>query len=216
MVGKYFAEFETDRVIREAYFPDFAVQGVMVEVGGATPDYISMSKHFRLNGWRTIVVEPNPHFVGLHRAQGNEVYECACSDIDAEDMDFQVVNWTNNVNYGGSCVTEHSFSAIAVKPEYLRKHNYKSIDSLPHTTIKVRVRRLDSLLGEIKVDRVDLLSVDTEGWEMEVMSGFDAAGHGTRVVVLENYLHDAGYTSYMSGAGYRLDRKIGHNYVYVR
>ncbi|MFA5248856.1 MAG: hypothetical protein WC415_06635 [Patescibacteria group bacterium] len=41
MVNKYYAEFETDKVIRENYFSDFSFKGVMVEVGAATPDFIS-------------------------------------------------------------------------------------------------------------------------------------------------------------------------------
>lgn len=36
--------------------------GTMIEVGGGKPDFLSMSKHFKLNGWRTIIIEPNPIF----------------------------------------------------------------------------------------------------------------------------------------------------------
>ena len=44
----YYAELNTDKVIRENYFPDFEYKGIIVEVGGATPDFLSMSKHFKL------------------------------------------------------------------------------------------------------------------------------------------------------------------------
>src|SRR5258706_9774737 len=80
MNTQYFAEFDTDRFIRERYFPDFGYLGTMIEVGGATPEFLSLSKHFNLNGWRTIVIEPNPKFVALHRDLGGEVYEYACSN----------------------------------------------------------------------------------------------------------------------------------------
>ena len=79
---RYYAEHNTDRVIREAFFPDFKVKGVMVEVGGGTPEFLSMSKHFKESGWRTIIIEPNPFFAEQHRLIGNEVYEFACSCED--------------------------------------------------------------------------------------------------------------------------------------
>ncbi len=65
MVNKkqeYFAEHETDRILRERFFPNREVCGVMVEVGGGTPEFLSMSKHFHESGWRTLAVEPNPMF----------------------------------------------------------------------------------------------------------------------------------------------------------
>jgi len=53
----FYAEFETDRIIREKYFSDYTFKGTMVEVGAGLPDFISVSKHFRDNGWRCICVD---------------------------------------------------------------------------------------------------------------------------------------------------------------
>ncbi len=212
---RFFAEFETDKVIRQRYFPDYSFPGVMIEVGGGTPEYLSMSKHFQLNGWRTIVVEPNPNFVALHRELANEVYEFACSDEDRDDVPFQVVNWLGNQDYRGHEITDHSFSSLQVKDAYLRKHNYSSVQSLPHTEIRVRVRKLDTLIADIGLLSLDFLSVDVEGWELEVMRGFTARRFRPRIILLENYLHDADYTRYMEAIGYRLDVCIEYNYLYV-
>ena len=214
IVVKYFAELQTDKFIRETYFPDFSFVGTMIEVGGATPDYLSMSKHFKLNGWRSIIIEPNPNFVALHQMQGNEVYEYACSYEDKDDVPFQVVNWLNNHDYDSSGITDHSFSAISVKEGYLKKHNYGSVDDLSYTTIRVQVRKLDSIISKINLERIDFISIDVEGWELEVMQGFSVGRFKPKVIVLENYLHDGKYTEFMSNLGYRLDAKIEYNYIY--
>lgn len=153
----FFAELETDRRIRECYFPDYSYAGTMIEVGGATPDYISMSKHFKLNGWRAIVIEPNPNFVILHEQRGNEVYQCACSNEDRDDVSFQVVNWVGNKDYQSQGITDHSFSSIQVKDGYLKKHNYNSVEDLNYTEIKVKVRRLDTLLRGPSSFRVEVV-----------------------------------------------------------
>lgn len=198
MVEKYFGEFQIDKIIRENYFPEY--QGIMVEVGGGKPDEISISKHFILNGWRSLIIEPNPLFAAMHRYCGNEVYEYACSFSDQDDIEFQVVRWQNDY---------HSFSSLKVKEEYMKYHNMKSIDYIP---IKVKVRMLDSILKEAEVEKVDFLSVDTEGWELEVMKGLTLK---PRIVLLENYLHNREYTKFMVNLGYKLDKKVEYNYIYV-
>lgn len=210
MPPQFYAEHETDRILRERYFPDTSLRGVMVEVGGGTPEFLSMSKHFRDHGWRTIVVEPNPEFVALHRAAGVEVYECACGPQAQEKCSFTVV--TQNVEAYGGVVTDHSFSSLALKPGYARL--------LPKTarakTIEVAVRRLDEILDAAGVAKIDLLSVDVEGWELEVLQGIDLGRIPVRVIVLENFCHDETYAPFMRDRGYTLDQQIEYNYVFTR
>jgi hypothetical protein len=79
----YFGEFGTDRHLRERFFPG-QTNGVMIEVGAATPEYLSLSQHFRLSGWRCIAIEPNPTFAAMHRARGHEVYQVACGEDDRD------------------------------------------------------------------------------------------------------------------------------------
>jgi hypothetical protein len=112
----YFAEHATAQKARERYFPDFDRRGVMVEVGRGTPEFLSMSKHFKDNGWRVVIVEPNPLFASMHRAMGNEVVECACSSENQTNVPFTVVS--QEVEAYGGIVTDHSFSSLVLKPSY--------------------------------------------------------------------------------------------------
>jgi len=206
----YYAEFLTDKVLREKYFPDFEYRGVMVEVGGGTPDFLSMSKHFKDSGWRTVVIEPNPVFAKLHRDCGNEIYQYACSFEDRSDVPFTVVS--QNVEAYGGIVTDHAFSSLELKSGYR--------EILPPDVvlkeIRVTVRRLDAILFELGLAKVDILSIDTEGWEIEVLKGLDTTKIDCRVIVVENLNHEVAYTEYMAGIGYRLDEKVEYNYIYVK
>jgi len=212
--SKFYAEFETDRFVREQIFPDFSYKGIIVEVGGATPNYLSMSKHFKDTGWRCIVVEPNPEFVKLQRAAGNFVVECACSNENIESSPFQVVNWTNIPVSQAKQISEHSFSSLHVKKEYLDKHGLKSINDLSHRTIQVKVRTLNSILEELNLSRIDILSIDTEGWELEVMQGLNIKKYSPEIVILENYLCSRDYDTYMQANEYKILTKCGHNTIY--
>ena len=213
MTNKYFAEFNTDKVVRETYFPDFKYHGTMVEVGGGTPSFISMSKHFKLNNWRCIIVEPNPTYAEMHRKAKNEIYEYACSNEDKDDVNFQIVHLSEN--YEANQITDHSYSAIKVKPGYL-SHNKLKIKQLPIVNIKVKIRKLDTVLEEAQVEHVDFLSVDVEGWELEVMAGFNLDKYQPKVVLLENYLHDPFYVKYMRRVGYNLAKKVKYIYIFIK
>ena len=63
---KFYGEKEVDKSIREIFFADYSYHGTFLEVGAAGPEFLSMSKHYRENGWRVIAVEPNPDFCKLH------------------------------------------------------------------------------------------------------------------------------------------------------
>jgi len=215
-LGKcFYAEFFTDRYIRNQFFPDYDYQGCIVEVGCATPQLLSMSQHFRESGWRCVGIEPNPQFVALHQDAGNEVLQYAAADFTADEHDFVVVE--DSADYSDQRLSAHSYSALHIKPEFAEYKN-GALKNFSQTTIKVRVRPLNDILRVHCPDLsvVDVLAVDVEGFEIEVMKGFTPGQYGTKVIVLENLFHDVAYNQYMAGIDYKLHCKLGHNYIYVR
>jgi FkbM family methyltransferase len=207
----YYAEHDTDKIIREKYFPDLDYKGVIVEVGAATPGFISTTKHFKENGWRAIHIEPNPEFVKLHLEAGNEIYQYACGDKDENDIDFTVVSVSKKVD--NEHVSDHSYSSFYVKQEY-KNLDVNFFESLSKKIIKVHCRKLDTIINEIGIKNIDILSIDTEGWEIEVMGGLSSIS--PKLVILENLLHLNSYTEYMQEKGYKLTHKQIHNYFYEK
>ncbi len=206
----YHAEDQIDRIVRETFFEDYSHKGVIVEVGAAGPEYLSISRHFRESGWRVLAIEPNPEFCELHRQAGFEVLQYACGDHDEDGVDFEVVY--QPAAYKGGQVTYESFSALKVLDSY-RKRN----PSITTRSIKVDLRRLDSLLSTHAPDvrTIDILTIDVEGWELEVLAGLSLQSYKPKVVVLENLHDDARYGAYMRIHGYRLHLSMNPNEIYV-
>jgi FkbM family methyltransferase len=199
-----------DRLVLERFFPDTA-RGVFVDVGAAGPDFLSMSALFRDLGWRVIAVEPNPVFVAAHRAAGHEVYAYACADRDEDDVDFEVVDSHGSAYKGGS-VSFESFSSLKIKPEYRALKG-----NLDVQRTRVDVRRLDTILSEHapEVDRLDIVSVDVEGWELEVLNGLTFERYQPAVLIVENLFAEASYRRALRERGYTLWRRRGPNEVYA-
>lgn len=205
------AEGGLDRIVHDRFFHG-ASAGVFVDVGAARPEFLSMSAFYRAAGWRVIAIEPNPEFCAAHRANGHEVLEYACADFDADDVSFELVD-SHGAPYEGGEVSYESFSSLGVKDSYRVLRD----SELDVTRISVRVRRLDSILDAHApgLERADIVSIDVEGWELEVLRGFSVERYRPRVLIVENVFADEGYRHALADRGYRLWRHVPPNDVFV-
>ena len=203
---KFYGEFYTDKWLREKFFPDYSYKGVFVDVGAGPPEFISNSKHFRDSGWRTVCVEPNPKFVKQHQDCRSEVYEFACSS--EEKVTSFVIN-SNNDNWYTKENDGVSFSALEVRYDGVPEHNTQE-------TIEVNTITLNTLLYNTKVEHIDILSIDTEGWEIDVLRGFNHKKYQPKVIVLENFQDDPSYDVYMTNIGYKKVLSLRYNHFYIQ
>jgi FkbM family methyltransferase len=205
------AEGDVDKYVRKKFFPTQNT-GVFVDVGAASPNYLSNSALYRSLGWTVIAVEANPVFCELHRKLGHEVVQCACGDHDEDGVDFSVVD-SHGAQYENGQVSYEQFSSLAIKD------TYKSLNAdLDLKKIKVNLRRLDTILATRTphINHIDILSVDVEGWELEVIAGLNLEKYKPRVMVIENLFDDEKYRVHLGSKGYLLWKILPPNDVYVR
>lgn len=205
------AEGNIDRIIQRRFFQGDGSGKIFVEVGAAKPDYLSMSALYRLIGWRIIAIEPNPEFCELHRKKGYEVLPYACGDHDQDDVDFFVVD-SHGTQYLNGEVSYESFSSLGIK------NSYAALKSdLDMRKIQVKLRRLDTILETHapNIERIDILSVDVEGWEIEVLNGLNISKYKPRVMIIENLFNEKKYRIHMRHLNYILWKRVAPNDVYV-
>jgi FkbM family methyltransferase len=145
--------------------------GVLVEIGAARPDYLSISASYRALGWKIIAIEANPEFCAAHGALGYDVLMYAVRDTEADDAKFFVVDSLGS-NYMGGTVSFESFSSLGIQGKYADLHETVKARTKAKT-IPVKIRRLDTILAthEPNLHVIDILAVDVEGWELNVMRG---------------------------------------------
>jgi FkbM family methyltransferase len=186
-----------------------------VEVGAATPELISNSYHYRINGWRTISIEPNPIFVKMHKLAKSEVYQYACSDIDDDNGLFTIVGTEEDLNG----MTYHSFSHLsdnslidkAIADDWIQAYTVTN-----KKEIKIKIRKLDTILKKLNVTHIDILTIDVEGNEMKVLNGIDFNTHTPTVIVLENIGGYFNFNQILEQYGYEFKVKLGeYDEVYM-
>ena len=113
--------------------------GVCLEIGALDGVKDSTTLHFEKNGWRCVLVEANPELAEQARAnRRGPVFSCAAGD-HAGTVDFPIVEDAQPLS-----------TMILSKVEDIRASGFNQ-----HKTTTVPLRRLDTLLEQAGVSRLD-------------------------------------------------------------
>lgn len=172
------------------------IKGYFVEVGANEPRVRSQTWHLEQTGWTGILIEPQPELARELRAMRMaKVFAVACSSPDN----------------AGRTLPLH-----VAGPLSSLDRSQMAPGASPEAVIEVPIRTLDSVLEEAGApEKFDFLSIDVEGHELEVLSGFDIARWQPRLILLEDHVADLSKHRYLIGAGYRIVRRYENNGWYV-
>jgi len=198
-----------DEILRE-YFPDPEYKGVFFDVGSYEPITINNSYHFEKNGWECYCFEANTSLIPLLKENRKNVFNYAISNTNKDAVTFNVVT-LNHVSPGWAA----SYSAITVSDTYKQIFGFHPEAIV--TQITVPQRTLDTIIEtEISdLKKIDLMSLDIEGGELDCLYGLNLNKFPPSVIVIENVAGDPEINSYLSRFGYTLDRQTDYNQYYV-
>jgi FkbM family methyltransferase len=187
------------------FFKD-AAPGFFVEAGAY--DGVNLSNTYLLEslGWRGLLVEPHPRQAEACRSNrpGSRTVHAALGPDSAEGE----VELT--------CVENDLGSQLSyVKADRSHTERCKR-EARGFCRIKVPYVSLKALLGD-RTEKVDLLSLDVEGMELDVLRGFDLERYQPSLIVIEQQgdERDAAVSAYLEKHGYRQAAKKGCNAFFV-
>jgi FkbM family methyltransferase len=181
--------------------------GVFVDVGAHDGVTLSNSLFFeRERGWTALCVEPNP-----------VVYEqlvtartlCANVAIGPRQGTFK---FRRIAGYGEMLSgLESSYS------DRDRRRIERDIEAHGGSweLIDVPLKRLDTLLREVGLGSIDVLSIDVEGGELGVLRSINLREFSVRAVVLENNFRSWRTAFAMRQQGYQLLTRLGWDEIYL-
>jgi FkbM family methyltransferase len=152
-------------------------------------------------------IEANPIYCEKLRAKRKDVHEYAVSDHDEDDAEFTMIKLQGD-NYG-AC------SALNVDEKLLQQHKDMGIFQ-EETKVKVKVRSLNTLLKDNDAEKIDVLSVDTEGTELDVLKGLDFDRWNPTLIVSENNFDTNECREFLKTKGYKLDQRSHVNDFFVK
>jgi FkbM family methyltransferase len=169
--------------------------GFFVEVGANGPFDLSVSWPFERAGWKGILIEPIPECAELLRTnRAATVVECACTSPNAPDTAILTIQSESGVS--SSMADEFVFKGES-------------------NTINVKCRTLDSILKEHDVKKINLLSIDVEGFEYEVLKGLDLKIYRPDLIFIEDHMHYNYSHLHLIKNDYKIIRRTGTNNWYI-
>jgi FkbM family methyltransferase len=174
---RYFGLNELDRQLAE-YIPQS--EGVFVEVGAYDGIEQSNSLYFERLGWRGVLIEAVP--TTFERCKRNRplatVVHAACVSPEFQGTEISLVDVGLMSLVDGARRSEQERQAWIQRGE--------AIQQITSTACAAPARTLMSILVDLGIVQIDLLSVDVEGYEAEVIAGLDLNRIRPRYIVVED------------------------------
>lgn len=173
--------------------------GFFIEVGANDPIDGSLTWLLEQSGWRGILVEPQISlFQALCQEQPrSKVFRAACSAPEKTGLAELHVP-ADGLN--GFATLERNVDDVGIRYE---------------RTERVEVTTLDALLAQIGNPKVDFVSIDTEGTELDVLRGFELYRHHPALLLIEDKLQSLAKHRFLRAQGYRLVKRTELNNWYV-
>lgn len=195
----YWSQFGQDRVLRQMIFRDVD-NGVFVDVGAHDGKTLSNTYFFEQLGWTGLCIEANPDvFPDL---QKNRTCPCICAAAFDEPGSLRFVQ-AGMLSGIESCY--HPFHRDRVKHEHLET----GVAEVPAMT-------LTSMCDAHGIDRIDLLSIDVEGSELQVLRGMDFGKIFVKVICIERAYPEPAIDDLLKSKGFVKLCDLGCDEIWVQ
>lgn len=166
---KLYSQDDQDYIVYEEFFKN-KKDGFFCDIGGNHPLKINNTLYFEELGWNGIAFEPLPYMAKLwaeHRKA--KLFPFALSDTEG-DVIFSIVKdntgWEDMLSF--------------VKETRNIEYEYEVED------IKVKTKIFKDIIESEKIEKIDYLSLDVEGHELNVLKGIDFNKVRINVLTIEN------------------------------
>jgi len=129
-------------------------EGVFIDIGANLGKYTVMMARKLKNNGTVVSIEPEPHTIGLLKQN-------------------VILNKLGNVLVVGKACSSKDGKETLYLEDTIYSGGLHSLNKYGHhvNKIKIDVEKLDSIISRMKVKKVGLIKIDTEGTELDVLKG---------------------------------------------
>ena len=210
MGGSYYSQYGEDFLVHQLFLD--VQHGFYVDVGAFDGIHLSNSFAFEQLGWDGICVEPHPTYFPLLEANRPH----------ATCVNAAIVGYGTGATVELKCEPLGLLSGIVADRTTGMEQRYaaRGLTFEGFATVEVDALTLNELLDSHAAERrqFELLSLDTEGTELDILEALDFDRHEPRAIVVEANEDDEreALTRLLANKGYALARRLNCNLVFCR
>jgi FkbM family methyltransferase len=201
----YKSQYNQDKYLDYSFFRG-KINGIFVDVGAYDGFDISNTYYFEKDrSWSGICIEPSPQSFELLKKNRNCIFEnCAISDIEGE-LDF-----VNITGWGASAsgFKDESGKVIKTAKDSVKEHGGT------WEIIKIPTFRLDTILNKHKFRVVDYMSIDVEGFEINVVKSIDWNKYYIQYLSIEKNVSINDVINYLDGFSYKVVTQLTGDLIF--
>ena len=158
---------------------------ILLDVGSHKGDYISsLNKKFSIEN--IYCFEPNPDIFEILKKKFNKPYiKLFNYGISKKRGN---VSFNKNIESSSSSINDLNSNSKYYKKKFFLLNLFKAQEVT--TKINIKVERLDNILNYHKIEFVDLLKVDTEGYELNVIESLGNYISKIKIIHFEHHFDD--------------------------
>jgi FkbM family methyltransferase len=213
------SQIQQDLILDQQIFKGKS-NGIFVEVGALDGFGASNTWFFEMErNWSGLLIEPNPVEFNKRNQhpRPNSIFEnCAISDVEM-DINFLSIEGPCNVLSGimEFYNTQH-LERINRELEMYSNHPeghelYSRKEQIPMKAV-----RLESLFNKHNITKIDFISIDVEGAELQVLNSINFDKVDIGVFMIENNYGLEKETEFLSSKGYKLLGNIQWDSVFIK
>ena len=151
-------------------------KGMVVEVGAFDGQHLSNSKSLEMLGWQALNIEPSPvifECLKENRPHSVNLNMAVVGDDTIKEIDF----YAEELGVLSGCTVDED--------DLKRRYNNRGITYKAPEKIKVAAQTLNQILEDHRIKKVDVMSIDVEGFELEVLRGLDLEKNNINLLIIE-------------------------------
>lgn len=213
------SQIQQDLILDQQIFKEKS-NGVFVEVGALDGFGASNTWFFEMErNWSGLLIEPNPVEFNKRNQhpRPNSIFEnCAISDVEM-DINFLSIEGPCNVLSGimefyNSQHLERIDRELEMYSNHPEGHElYSRKEQIPMKAV-----RLESLFSKHNITKIDFISIDVEGAELQVLNSINFDKVDIDVFMIENNYGLEKETEFLSSKGYKLLGNIQWDSVFIK
>jgi FkbM family methyltransferase len=154
-------------------------------------------------GWKGVCVEPQPDiFRKLKHFRKCDCYNTALSAVSGESLEFLKVKNLNALSGFSKGITDEHKKIITESDDFER--------------IIVTTKTFGDIMKNYPdIKTIDFMSIDVEGYELNILKSIDFSEYGFRFITVEENGHKNEISALMTANGYKYLMRAGCDIMFV-